>query len=38
MDGENQTLTYHLQKHVQQLAGDIGERNVFAPEAVPTAN
>ena len=37
MDGEKQTLTYRLQKHVERLAGDIGERNVFAPEALQRA-
>ena len=37
MNGEKQTLAYRLQKHVERLAGDIGERNVFAPEALQRA-
>ena len=37
MNGEKQTLTHRLQKHVERLAVDIGERNVFAPEALQRA-
>jgi Zn-dependent M28 family amino/carboxypeptidase len=37
MDGEKQGLTHRLQIHVRRLAGDIGERNVFAPEALQRA-
>ena len=37
MNGEKQTLIYRLQTHVERLAEDIGERNVFAPEALERA-
>ena len=37
MNGEIQGLTHRLQMHVERLAGDIGERNVFAPEALQRA-
>jgi Zn-dependent M28 family amino/carboxypeptidase len=37
MNGEKQGLTHRLQMHVERLAGDIGERNVFAPEALQRA-
>jgi Zn-dependent M28 family amino/carboxypeptidase len=37
MNGEKQGLTHRLQMHVERLAGDIGERNVFAPEALQLA-
>ena len=37
MNGEYQALTYRLHKHVQRLAGDIGERNVLVPEALQRA-
>jgi Predicted aminopeptidases len=37
MNGEKQALTHRLQMHVERLAGDIGERNVFAPEALQRA-
>ena len=37
MNGEKQTLIYRLQTHVERLAEDIGERNVFAPEALQLA-
>src|SRR5450759_4578404 len=34
MNGKIQGLTHRLQMHVDRLAGEIGERNVFAPEAL----
>ena len=37
MNGEIQGLTHRLQMHVDRLAGEIGERNVFAPEALQRA-
>lgn len=37
MNGEKQGLTHRLQMDVERLAGDIGERNVFAPEALQRA-
>ena len=37
MNGEKQGLTHRLQMHVERLADDIGERNVFAPEALQLA-
>jgi Zn-dependent M28 family amino/carboxypeptidase len=37
MNGEKQTLIYRLQTHVERLAEDIGERNVFASEALQRA-
>jgi len=37
MNGEIQDLTHRLQMHVERLAGDIGERNVFVPEALQRA-
>ena len=37
MNGEIQGLTHRLQMHVERLAGDIGERNVFASEALQRA-
>jgi Zn-dependent M28 family amino/carboxypeptidase len=37
MNGEKQGLTHRLQMHVERLAGDIGERNVFTPEALQRA-
>ena len=37
MNGEKQGLTHRLQMHVERLAGDIGERNVFASEAIERA-
>jgi Zn-dependent M28 family amino/carboxypeptidase len=37
MNGEKQGLTHRLQMHVERLAGDIGERNVFASEALERA-
>jgi Zn-dependent M28 family amino/carboxypeptidase len=37
MNGEKQGLTHRLQMHVERLAGDIGERNVFASEALQRA-
>ena len=37
MNGNKRGLTHRLQMHVERLAGDIGERNVFAPEALERA-
>lgn len=37
MNGEKQGLTHRLQTHVERLAEDIGERNVFASEALQRA-
>ena len=37
MNGEKQILIYRLQTHVERLAEDIGERNVFASEALQRA-
>ena len=37
MNDEKQALTHRLQMHVERLASDIGERNVFAPEALQRA-
>lgn len=34
---DDQALTSRLQAHVRRLAGDIGERNVFVPEALHRA-
>lgn len=33
----HQELTTNLQRHVQQLAGEIGERNVYRPGALDAA-
>ena len=37
MNNKIQGLTHRLQMHVERLAGDIGERNVFAPKALQRA-
>ncbi len=37
MSNDEQALTCRLRAHVEQLAGEIGERNVFAPEALERA-
>jgi Peptidase family M28 len=37
MGSEEQALTRHLRMHVEQLAGKIGERNVFCPTALQAA-
>jgi Peptidase family M28 len=37
LSSEEQVLTWRLQKHVEQLAGEIGERNVFCPTALQAA-
>ncbi len=37
MSDDEQALTCRLRAHVEQLAGEIGERNVFAPEALKRA-
>jgi acetylornithine deacetylase/succinyl-diaminopimelate desuccinylase-like protein len=34
MGSEEQALTRRLRMHVEQLAGEIGERNVFSPTAL----
>jgi len=33
----DEVLTDRLQKHVERLGGDIGERNVFVPDALESA-
>ena len=33
----DEVLTHHLRKHVERLAGDIGERNLFVPNALQRA-
>jgi acetylornithine deacetylase/succinyl-diaminopimelate desuccinylase-like protein len=37
MGSEEQALTRHLRRHVEQLASQIGERNVFCPTALQAA-
>ncbi len=37
MGAEEQALTWNLRTHVEQLAGKIGERNVFRPQALHAA-
>ena len=37
MGAEEQALTRNLRTHVEQLAGKIGERNVFCPQALQAA-
>ncbi len=37
MNREDQALTFRLRTHVRALAGEIGERNVFAPQALQRA-
>jgi Zn-dependent M28 family amino/carboxypeptidase len=37
MSGDDQVLTRRLRTHVERLAGAIGERNVFVPEALRQA-
>ena len=37
MNGDDQVLTRRLRTHVERLAGAIGERNVFVPEALRRA-
>jgi Zn-dependent M28 family amino/carboxypeptidase len=37
MAGDEQTLMRSLRTHVEQLAGEIGERNVFRPQALHEA-
>lgn len=37
MGTEVQTLTHRLRMHVEQLAGKIGERNIFCPTALQAA-
>ena len=37
MGVEEQALTQNLRTHVEQLAGEIGERNVFRPQALQAA-
>ena len=37
MSVEEQALTQNLRTHVEQLAGEIGERNVFRPQALQAA-
>lgn len=37
MAGTEETLAHRLREHVGRLAGDIGERNVFVPEALQRA-
>jgi peptidase M28-like protein len=37
MGTEEQTLTQGLRTHVEQLAGEIGERNIFRPQALQAA-
>src|ERR1700741_4336261 len=37
MGSEEQALARRLQKHVEELAGKIGERNVFCPTALQAA-
>ncbi len=37
MNCSEQTLAHCLRMHVQRLAGDIGERNVFVPVALQRA-
>jgi len=34
---EDQALTQRLRTHVDQLAGEVGERNVFRPQALHAA-
>ena len=33
----DEVLTDRLRKHVERLAGDIGERNLFVPDALQRA-
>ena len=37
MSGDDQVLAQRLRMHVERLAGEIGERNVFGPEALQRA-
>ena len=37
MGAEDQALTQRLRMHVDQLAGEVGERNVFRPQALQAA-
>jgi hypothetical protein len=37
MGAEEQALMQNLRTHVEQLAGKIGERNVFRPKALQAA-
>ncbi len=37
MNRDDQVLTYRLRAHVGRLAGEIGERNLFAPQALRSA-
>ena len=37
MNGDDQALALRLRAHVERLAGEIGERNVFVPEALRRA-
>ena len=37
MGAEEQALTQSLRTHVEQLAGEIGERNIFRPQALQAA-
>lgn len=37
MGAEAQALTCNLRTHVEQLAGKIGERNIFRPQALQAA-
>ena len=37
MGAEEQVLTQSLRTHVEQLAGEIGERNISRPQALQAA-
>jgi hypothetical protein len=37
MGAQEQALTWNLRTHVERLAGEIGERNVFRPQALQAA-
>jgi Zn-dependent M28 family amino/carboxypeptidase len=37
MDGENRNLIRRLRGHIERLAGDIGERNIFVPGTLQRA-
>lgn len=37
MGAEEHALMHNLRKHIEQLAGEIGERNVFRPQALRQA-
>jgi hypothetical protein len=34
----DEALTHRLRRHIEQLAGHIGERNVFVPQALQRAS